>query len=66
MSERILQVVEAVKEASRLAASAQQAYEEAEKTTIELHKIYVEKAEVLRDAERKLKGVIYEETQISE
>ena len=63
MSERILQVVEEVKEASKLAAEAQRAYEEAENITIQLHKVYVEKSEVLRDAERKLKGVIYEETQ---
>ena len=63
MSERILQVVEEVKEASVALASIRKDIELAEVELNKLDAIHLEAKQKYEAAERKLRGVIYEETQ---
>lgn len=63
MSERILQVVEEVKQASIALSEARQAHAEATEVVVRLYDIYMEAKDKYTAVERKLRGVIYEETQ---
>lgn len=63
MSSRIMEVVEEVKAASVEVQKARAVTDKAEEEVTRLHTLYIEARERLINAERKLKGVIYEETQ---
>ena len=66
MSERILQVVEEVKQASVALVEARKDLENAEEALNKLDAVYAEAKDKYTAVERKLRGVIYEETQINE
>lgn len=63
MSERILAAVEEVKTAAKEASKISQAYEAADAEILRLRQQNEVATYALREAERKLKGIIYEETQ---
>ena len=66
MSERILQAVEEVKEATKEVQETSKACVEADNLLRSTGKACSLAKEKLKEAERKLKGVIFEETQINE
>ncbi len=63
MSERILQVVEEVKQASVALVEARKDLENAEEALNKLDAVYAEAKDKYTAVERKLRCVIYEETQ---
>ena len=63
MSAKILAAVEEVKQAGLALRAASNAYDAARGELDITARAYNDQQEVLREAERKLKGIIFEETQ---